>query len=349
MDVPPIHYARTEDGVNIAYWTLGEGPPVVALDTAGLSHLALEWEVPGARGYYEGLARTFQVIRLGFRCSAPSGDGDLTFEGIAADLAAVVDAIGAEQVTLVPGGAGLVYGVPFATRFPQRVNCIVAVQPNLASSKSTAVSDLMQSMSDAVPQQSPELVARLLDPDEVDPPGPLERLVEAAKLGGAEHLDARTQISSRVRAEIGELRPPLLVVDRPGAAQSEGTQIASLVPGAQLVVRAGRAHHWYDPDPDGLIALIRDFVLEHVDQPATSSAAIASNEPADAIPLSPREREVVALVAAGKTNLEIADALVISSGTVARHVSNMLAKTGLKNRVELAAYAIEHGLRGEGE
>ena len=52
------------------------------------------------------------------------------------------------------------------------------------------------------------------------------------------------------------------------------------------------------------------------------------------------------MIAAGKSNPEIAEELVIVPGTVGRHVSHLLAKTGLKNRVELAGYAHEHGLTG---
>ena len=49
-------------------------------------------------------------------------------------------------------------------------------------------------------------------------------------------------------------------------------------------------------------------------------------------------------MAIGRTNPKIADELVISPGTVTRHVSNILKKTGLRNRTELARYAIMHGL-----
>ncbi|MEX1103983.1 MAG: LuxR C-terminal-related transcriptional regulator, partial [Dehalococcoidia bacterium] len=61
-------------------------------------------------------------------------------------------------------------------------------------------------------------------------------------------------------------------------------------------------------------------------------------------PLSPREREVLALVAAGKTNRAIADQLFISEKTVARHMSNMFTKLGLSSRSEATAYAYTHGL-----
>jgi DNA-binding NarL/FixJ family response regulator len=60
--------------------------------------------------------------------------------------------------------------------------------------------------------------------------------------------------------------------------------------------------------------------------------------------LSQREVEVLRLLAAGKSNREIADVLCISLNTVATHVRNILAKTGTANRTEAAAYALRHGL-----
>ncbi len=57
--------------------------------------------------------------------------------------------------------------------------------------------------------------------------------------------------------------------------------------------------------------------------------------------LTPREVEVLSLIAAGETNKEIAAALVISEHTVARHVQNMLQKLGFSSRASLAAYAVE--------
>lgn len=60
--------------------------------------------------------------------------------------------------------------------------------------------------------------------------------------------------------------------------------------------------------------------------------------------LSRREREVLTLVATGKTNRAIATELVISEKTVARHVSNIFTKLGVSSRAEATAYAYEHGL-----
>jgi DNA-binding NarL/FixJ family response regulator len=61
-------------------------------------------------------------------------------------------------------------------------------------------------------------------------------------------------------------------------------------------------------------------------------------------PLSRREREVLELVAAGKTNRAIGDKLSISQKTVARHVANIFTKLRLSSRAEATAYAYRHGL-----
>ncbi|MGH9084096.1 MAG: helix-turn-helix domain-containing protein, partial [Acidimicrobiales bacterium] len=66
----------------------------------------------------------------------------------------------------------------------------------------------------------------------------------------------------------------------------------------------------------------------------------------DGLGLSAREREVLALVAAGRTNREIAEALYISPKTASVHVSNILAKLGVSGRVEAAGIAHRLGLVG---
>jgi len=60
--------------------------------------------------------------------------------------------------------------------------------------------------------------------------------------------------------------------------------------------------------------------------------------------LTPREREVVGLLAAGLTNSQLADRLYISPRTAAVHVSNILAKLGMSSRTEVAAWAVREGL-----
>jgi DNA-binding NarL/FixJ family response regulator len=84
-------------------------------------------------------------------------------------------------------------------------------------------------------------------------------------------------------------------------------------------------------------AAVRALVRDYLDRASRGETA-----PDD--PLSPRELEVVKLIAEGLTSEEIAEQLVISKKTVDRHRANMLEKLGMRNRVELTRYAIRRGL-----
>jgi DNA-binding NarL/FixJ family response regulator len=85
--------------------------------------------------------------------------------------------------------------------------------------------------------------------------------------------------------------------------------------------------------PAAVRALIRDFLDR-----ASRGEATAQD------PLTPRELEVVKLIAEGHTSEEMAEMLFISKKTVDRHRANVLEKLGMRNRVELTRYAIRTGL-----
>lgn len=75
------------------------------------------------------------------------------------------------------------------------------------------------------------------------------------------------------------------------------------------------------------------------------TAAAIPRAGADADPLTPREREVAVLIADGKTNREIAALLVIAERTADTHVQHILNKLGVRSRAQIAAWAVDHGLR----
>jgi DNA-binding NarL/FixJ family response regulator len=85
--------------------------------------------------------------------------------------------------------------------------------------------------------------------------------------------------------------------------------------------------------PAAASALIRDYLKR---------GAEGEDVPQD--PLTPRELDVLKLIAEGFTSEEIAEALIISPNTVERHRANVLEKLGMRNRVELTRYAIRRGL-----
>jgi DNA-binding NarL/FixJ family response regulator len=85
--------------------------------------------------------------------------------------------------------------------------------------------------------------------------------------------------------------------------------------------------------PDAVTALIRDYL---------DRAREGDLPPED--PLTPRESEIVKLIAEGHSSKQIAELLVISDKTVERHRANILEKLGLRYRVDLTRYAIRRGL-----
>jgi NarL family two-component system response regulator LiaR len=109
------------------------------------------------------------------------------------------------------------------------------------------------------------------------------------------------------------------------------------------LVEAIRAVHRGEPrlHPDALRK-----VMEAAMGPPAGEARppAAPSPPGD---LTERELEVVVLVAEGLSNREIAESFVISEKTVKTHIGHILAKLGLKDRTQLAIYAIRHGIAGD--
>ncbi|MER6574677.1 response regulator transcription factor [Nonomuraea sp. NPDC001023] len=164
---------------------------------------------------------------------------------------------------------------------------------------------------------------------------------------------------------VGELRPDVLlldlkmpVLDGLGALErlaGSATRVVVLTSVSDRsdvgpAMRAGAAGFLYkDVDPSALVQAVRAV---HNGQvllaPEAAEAMLAAPAPAAAVPgpapLTEREREVLALIAAGRSNREIARSLAVAEKTVKTHVSNVLMKLGVQDRTQAALYAVRHGL-----
>jgi DNA-binding NarL/FixJ family response regulator len=114
---------------------------------------------------------------------------------------------------------------------------------------------------------------------------------------------------------------------------------------AAQAVRAGAAGVLYkDIDPDALVRAIRSVRDGHVLLAPEAVGSLVRGSRADT--LTPREREVLARIAEGRSNREIARLLRLSEKTVKAHVSSVLAKLGVQDRTQAAVYAVQHAESG---
>jgi DNA-binding NarL/FixJ family response regulator len=118
--------------------------------------------------------------------------------------------------------------------------------------------------------------------------------------------------------------------------------------GVLPAVRAGaRGYLHKDVDPQALVAAVRSVHAGHLlFEPGVAEQLLAGppGRAADGPALTPREREVLALIADGRSNREIARALSLSEKTVKTHVSSILLKLGLADRTQAALYAVRAGI-----
>jgi class 3 adenylate cyclase/pimeloyl-ACP methyl ester carboxylesterase len=124
---PRIQYARTSDGVNIAFFVIGVGPPLVVGPPTPWTHLAMEWKDPAYRAWDERLARSFRVIRFDSRGSGLSDRDppDGSVEAQTADLAAIAAKLGLERFALLSPAGGASTAVAYAALNPERVTDLV--------------------------------------------------------------------------------------------------------------------------------------------------------------------------------------------------------------------------------
>jgi DNA-binding NarL/FixJ family response regulator len=158
------------------------------------------------------------------------------------------------------------------------------------------------------------------------------------KMPGADGLAALTELRARgVKARV-------LVL-------TSVTERGHVLP----AVQAGAAGYLYkDVDPQALVQAIRAVNDGHVLFAPDAAEAMLRDGTAGRdddrglAALTEREREVLVHIARGRSNREIARALVVSEKTVKTHVSNLLMKLGVQDRTQAALYAVRHGVGTSG-
>ena len=332
-------------GRRVAYAATGEGPPLVA-PAWWVSHLGRDWSDQAFRDLWESVAEGYTLVRydrLGVGMSDRDvRDEDLSLDGEVALLGAVLDELALDKVSLVGGSSGGCSAIAFSARFPERVDRLLlyGAYADGSAITSPAVRDSIV----ATVRSHWGLGSRLLadifmgDTDSVEQKRVARYQREATSPETAAVLLELTY-RNNVRSELDRVRAPTLVVHRRGDRAIPfqlGLELAAGIPSATLIPLDGTAHFPWAGDWSSVARALHS-ALERA-----APAAVAGDPPASL--LSGREREVLALVAQGLSDQEIAHHLFLSQHTVHRHVANIRTKLGRTTRAAAVAEAARLGL-----
>ncbi len=125
---PRIEYAHAADGVSIAFWTLGDGPPFVSMPNVPWSHIEREWSgVPELHQWFQRLAEKRTVVRYDSRGSGLSDRDvdDYSLDAHVLDLEAVVNHLGLESFDLFGPLHSGPAAIAYTARHPDRVSRLI--------------------------------------------------------------------------------------------------------------------------------------------------------------------------------------------------------------------------------
>jgi pimeloyl-ACP methyl ester carboxylesterase len=126
---PDIRYAKTGDGVHIAYLVIGEGPIDIVYPGTGHSNIDLAWRMPTLRRYLRKIASLGRLIYFdprGMGSSDRIGSGQLpTLESQMADVLAVMDAVGSDRAAVLGADATGPMAILFAATYPERTSALI--------------------------------------------------------------------------------------------------------------------------------------------------------------------------------------------------------------------------------
>ena len=338
MEAPPAQYVRTKDGYDLAYCDVGTGRPVMLLPSR-LNSMAYTWYRWAP--WFAPLREDNRFVSFDARGQGLSTRGlreDVAIEDYVSDLALVLDHLKLPEAILVAHGFGGHVAVRYAVQHPERVSALALV------SVTVNMEAWNMSLWTGVAGENWDLFLRSLVPRSL----PQEALEE--RLARMKECETHSDYVRAHQAELtaptiehllGSVQAPTLVLhpkDYIMIPVSEGTRLAGGIPGARLVMIPGAADELFGGASE-LAAALRGFLSE-----MGPEIGVPRKEAFEARRLSPRETEVLGLIAAGRSNQQIADHLVLSLRTVERHITNLYAKIGARRKADATAYALRNGL-----
>lgn len=339
-----IRYCTTEDGVRIAYSVEGEGPPLLFVHYVyafSLSHL-----VPSYDDDVKRIASGHQLIRYDMRGTGLSQRDTDDFSPAAQlkDMEAVAEALRLHRFTLLGAAAGGPRTIAYAAAHPDQVAGLI-LYASFARLLDVFPREQLQAFA-TLAATNWQFATRTLADISVRSHDEQEglrwaRLTEQSTSG----KNMARIIEANIDGDVSDLLPrvecPTLVCHSRNDALwpfDLGRRLAEGIPNARLFAFDGDRGGPFT-DSDQAIDAMQAFLKE------LASADSAGD--AETRPLTPREIEILRLIAAGMTSQEISRHLKVSVRTVGRHITNIYNKIDARGRADATAYALRHGLAGK--
>jgi pimeloyl-ACP methyl ester carboxylesterase/DNA-binding CsgD family transcriptional regulator len=348
-----VRYLRASDGTRLAWAESGAGRTVVKAAN-WLTHLEYEWESPVWKHWIQFFSAQCRLVRYDERGCGMSEwrAGSASAEQWTADLEAVVDAAQPSgQVTLLGISQGAATCIQYAIRHPDRVARMILYGSYArggllrgSANSQLAYQAMVHLVRASWGQDNPTF--RQVFTSRFIPGGSAEQLQWFNDLclktatGDivADLLQARGSVD--ITDALADVRTPTLVLhtrDDEVIPVAEGRRVASGIPGAEFVELDSRNHILLEPEPAW--QRFREATVTFLQSGDVSTDSVFAA-------LSVRERQVLALIAEGLSNTDIAERLEISEKTVRNHASNVFDKLGVWSRAQAIVFARDHGFGG---
>jgi pimeloyl-ACP methyl ester carboxylesterase len=285
-----IRFCAAADGVRLAYSLVGSGPPLVRV-LGHFTHLEMEWEWPDLRRFWERLAERHTVVRYDGRGTGLSDryTGEFTEDTRQLDLDAVLTAAGAQNAILLGISEGGWTAAKYANEHPGRISHLILygaysrgaqARPGYDADEDRALITLIRKGwgrdSPAFRQVFTSQFFRV-DAD----PSLIAHFNELQRASADPETAARYHESAHARGDGADLfrqvTIPTLVVhcrDDMAVSAEEGRRLASLIPGAHLVLLPSRTH--YFPTDHEVVAKVVGAINRFVETPGGTSEGARS-------------------------------------------------------------------------
>jgi pimeloyl-ACP methyl ester carboxylesterase/DNA-binding CsgD family transcriptional regulator len=348
-----VSFCTSRDGTRIAFARQGAGPPLVRA-AHWLSHLNHEMQCPLWAPWVSLFAQRHKLTRYDGRgCGLSDRDvNDFSLDRCVEDLEAVVESSKIGRFVLAGATIGAITALAYAARHPERVSHLVIVggfaagrtvrnPPERLEEAALELKAIELGWGNDNPAYRQFITSMLIPDATTDQARSLNELMQLAASPDVAIKRLRPFHSVDVREIATKIQCPTLVLHSRADARipfEQGRALAALIPGARFVALDSRNHWVVDTEP-AWTQLVNELDSFLPDLPhAHDSRGVAILQA-----LTPRELQILDLLAAGLDNSTISRRLGISEKTVRNRVSTIFSKTGVNGRPQAIVLARDAG------